>query len=204
LRLSRSVEQQIKSFLGDARKLCSFHSRFSTATLAAEGERRVLPSWVFARIGSRGRSAKPETDGCDSSLVAVIRFAVEGVQDLDLLERCESESGAPYIGSSAVPTSRADDQNHKDMPIVSRARSIRSDWCRFKSVRIFRDPDPNSRHMGETQEERIVQFLEENETPVSEFVKDAWLLCGKRRRHIERRSRRQNLPPWRSSGRSKT
>jgi dipeptidase E len=30
----------------------------------------------------------------------------------------------------------------------------------------YLDPDPNSKHMGETREERIMQFLEENETPV--------------------------------------
>lgn len=31
----------------------------------------------------------------------------------------------------------------------------------------YQDPDPNSTHMGETQEERILQFLEENDTPVA-------------------------------------
>jgi dipeptidase E len=30
----------------------------------------------------------------------------------------------------------------------------------------YLDPDPSSTHMGETQEERILQFLEENDAPV--------------------------------------
>jgi dipeptidase E len=32
--------------------------------------------------------------------------------------------------------------------------------------------------MGETQEERILQFLEENETPVVGVREGAWLICG--------------------------
>jgi dipeptidase E len=40
----------------------------------------------------------------------------------------------------------------------------------------YLDPDPNSTHMGETQEERILQFLEENETPVVGMREGAWVL----------------------------
>ncbi|HEX8489452.1 MAG TPA: hypothetical protein VF626_00410, partial [Chthoniobacterales bacterium] len=41
----------------------------------------------------------------------------------------------------------------------------------------FQDPDPNSRHMGETLEERITQFLEENETPVLGMREGAWVVA---------------------------
>src|SRR5262249_46456280 len=40
----------------------------------------------------------------------------------------------------------------------------------------YQDPDPNSTHMGETQEERILQFLEENDTPVAGLREGAMVL----------------------------
>jgi dipeptidase E len=87
----------------------------------------------------------------------------------DLLDaiRAKVAAGTPFIGSSAGsivagPTI----STTKDMPIIQPPS--------FDSLSIFPhqisphylDPDPNSKHMGETQEERILQFLEENTTPV--------------------------------------
>src|SRR5690242_2663014 len=62
------------------------------------------------------------------------------------------------------------------MPIVQPRSFDSLGLVPFQISPHYLDPDPNSRHMGETQEERILQFLEENETPVVGMREGAWLL----------------------------
>jgi dipeptidase E len=102
------------------------------------------------------------------------------LQDVDLLDAISRKvkSGAPYIGSSAGsnvagPTIKTT----KDMPIVQPRSFDSLGLVPFQISPHFQDPDFNSKHMGETQEERILQFLEENETPVVGIREGAWLLC---------------------------
>jgi len=178
------VESEIKRFLGSAQRVLFFPF--------ALHDRNAYTSTVRKRFGAMGYSldsahqtAVPQKAVDETNAIFIgggntFRL-LKALQDLDLVEaiRRKVSAGAPYIGSSAGsnvagPTIKTT----KDMPIVQPRSFDSLGLVPFQISPHYLDPDPNSTHMGETQEERILQFLEENDTPVVGIREGAWLLCN--------------------------
>jgi dipeptidase E len=114
--------------------------------------------------------------------------------------------GALYIGSSAGSIVACQSlKTTKDMPVVQPMSFEALRLVPFQISPHYLDPDPTSTHMGETQEQRILQFLEENEENViglreGSFLRvedDAMVLKGP---HSARIFRRGTPPVEVSSG----
>jgi dipeptidase E len=177
------VEREIKVFLGEAKRILFLpYALYDRDGYVAKVKARFAAmgySLESVHLAGDPRKAVENTDAFFIGGGNTFRL-LKALQDVDLLDAIgrKVKSGAPYIGSSAGsnvagPTIKTT----KDMPIVQPRSFDSLGLVPFQISPHFQDPDPNSRHMGETQEERIVQFLEENKTPAVGIREGAWLIC---------------------------
>jgi dipeptidase E len=171
------VEAELRDFLGTARRVL-----FAPFALF---DREAYAGKARARFEAMGYeletlAGRNQLDGADALFVGggnTFRL-LKTLQDLDLVApiRRKVEEGLPYVGSSAGsivagPTLKTT----KDMPIVEPRSFEALGLVRFQISPHYLDPDPSSTHMGETQEERILQFLEENDAPVVGLREGGWI-----------------------------
>lgn len=167
------AKTEIRDFLGSTKRVLfvpyALHDRDAYATQAREKFGRMGYELTSAHTASNPQKAVAETDAVFVGGGNTFRL-LKALYDFGLLEtiRKRVNTGMPYIGSSAGsnvagPTIKTT----KDMPIVQPPSFDALGLVPFQISPHYQDPDPNSTHMGETQEERIRQFLEENDTPVA-------------------------------------
>ena len=142
---------------------------------------------VFANVGLTIRSIHHASDPVKAIAEADGIFIGGGnsfrllktLYDLELisaLQQAVQGRGVPYMGSSAgtnmaCPTIRTTN----DMPIVQPPSLEALGLIPFQINPHYIDADPNSTHQGETREQRLAEFHEENSLPVAGLREGSWL-----------------------------
>ncbi|HWE22892.1 MAG TPA: dipeptidase PepE [Myxococcales bacterium] len=166
------VEAELRDLLGAGRRVLFVpFALFDRASYGAKAQSRLASMGFDCEI----------LDGADRPERAIERaeaFFVGGGNTFRLLKALQDSgagaaialrvrAGTPYVGSSAGSIVAGPSlKTTKDMPIVQPASFEALSLVDFQISPHYLDPDPSSVHMGETQEERIFQFLEENDAPV--------------------------------------
>ena len=167
------AETEIRSFLSNVERVLfvpfALHDRDGYTATAQKRFEKMGKELSSVHNATDPKQAVNDTDAVFIGGGNTFRL-LKALYDFELLDpiRERAAAGMPYIGSSAGsnvagPTIKTTN----DMPIVEPPSFNALGLVSFQINPHYLDPDPNSKHMGETREERLRQFLEENDTAVA-------------------------------------
>ena len=181
----------IQGFLGEARKVAFVPYAMADHDGYSERTRERL-----AQMGLECSSVHAAADP-----VAAVRAAdavfIGGGNTFRLLDwiyrtglfaaiRERAAAGMPYVGSSAGSNVACISiKTTNDMPIVEPLSFTGLSLVPFNINPHYQDPDPSTTHQGETREERIRQFHEENTPWVVGLREGCWLRVEGERMTLE-------------------
>jgi dipeptidase E len=179
--------EEIREFLGERRRLAfvpfALYDREGYGRIVRERLAPLGIETVTVTSDERGHRAVAEAECLFVGGGNTFRL-VDTLQRSGLLQalRGRALEGVPYMGSSAgtniaAPTIRTTN----DMPIVQPASFEALGLLPFQINPHYLDPDPGSAHMGETREQRLMEYLEENEVPVLGLREGAWIRAEENR-----------------------
>lgn len=166
------AQAEVRDFLGDIDRVLflpfALHDRHAYAQKVRE--RMALMGYEVASLhnAANKRQALADTQSIFIGGGNTFRL-LKALYDYDLIDviRERVQAGMPYIGSSAGANVAAPTiKTTNDMPIVEPPSFNALGLVPFQINPHYVDTDPDSKHMGETREERILQFQEDNDTTV--------------------------------------
>lgn len=166
------AESEIRDFLGQVKRVLfvpyALFDRDAYATTGRERFQKIGYDLMPIHAANDPKQAVQEAESIFIGGGNTFRL-LKALYEFDLLDtiRRGVDGGMPYIGSSAgsvvaCPTIKTTN----DMPIVQPPSFDALGLVPFQINAHYLDPDPGSTHQGETREVRILQYLEENDTPV--------------------------------------
>lgn len=145
--------------------------------------KRIVGLHTFADPAKAIRTAQAIFTGGGNTFLLVKQLYDLGLMDV---LREVVLSGTPYMGTSAGSNIAGRTmQTTNDMPIVYPSSFKTLGVVPFNINPHYLDPDPTSKHKGETRETRIKEFLVLNDTPVVGLREGSWLLVEGERISLE-------------------
>lgn len=177
------AEDQIRRFLGDSKNVIfvpyALHDRDAYASTARERFQKMGYQMTSIHTAPEPQQAIRDAHAIFIGGGNTFRL-LKALYDQDLLETIRQlvDEGLPYIGSSAGSNVAAPTiKTTNDMPIVQPPSFNALGLVPFQINPHYLDPIPGSTHMGETREQRIMQFLEEQDTTVVGLREGAMILA---------------------------